>query len=82
MDKFVVKMNQEKSVNGHGGQLVTFSTINKVSAFSLEHRVDFHLERIMKKQRLVYFKNSIQMLKIEDRINESLLEIIVSKTSL
>lgn len=56
---------------------VFFSAQNKISVFSLEYRVDYHLKRIMKSSRLINFKNSIEVLPIEERIYESLLEIIV-----
>ena len=55
-----------------------FSAVNKISVISLERRIDYHLQRIMKQNRLINFKNSIEALPIEDRIAESLLEIIVS----
>lgn len=55
-----------------------FSNVNKISVGSLERRVDYHLQRIMKVNRLINFKNSIEGLAIENRINESLIEIIVS----
>lgn len=56
---------------------IFFTAVNKISLVSLERRIDFHLQRIMKANRLVNFKNSIEGLPIEERINESLLEIIV-----
>lgn len=61
---------------------VFFSAQNKISVFSLEYRVDYHLKRIMKSSRLINFKNAIEGLPIEERIYESLLEIILSSHSL
>lgn len=61
---------------------VFFTPVNKISLVSLERRIDYHLGRIMKQNRLVNFKNSIGGLSIQDRIHESLLEIIVSFTYL
>ncbi|KAJ6221790.1 hypothetical protein RDWZM_000335 [Blomia tropicalis] len=59
-----------------------FSNVNKISVGSLERRVDYHLQRIMKVNRLINFKNSIEGLAIENRINESLIEIIASSNNL
>lgn len=55
-----------------------FTNKNKISLFSLENRIDYHLERIMKHKRLINFKNSIHSLNVYERILECLLEIIVS----
>lgn len=57
---------------------IQFTEINKISLFSLENRIDYHLERIMKRKRLQNFKNSISFLNVYERILECLLEIIVS----
>ncbi|OTF78182.1 hypothetical protein BLA29_014419, partial [Euroglyphus maynei] len=55
-----------------------FTNKNKISLFSLENRIDYHLERIMKHKRLINFKNSIHSLNVYERILECLLEIINS----
>lgn len=57
-----------------------FTESNKMSLFSLEKRIDFHLSRIMKGHRLVNFKNSLGRLSTEDRICECILEVMVSKS--
>ena len=56
-----------------------FTSTNKMSLFSLERRIDYHLSRIMKGHRLINFKNSIERLSTEKRICESILEVLVIK---
>lgn len=55
-----------------------FTATNKMSLFSLEKRIDYHLSRIMKGHRLINFKNSIERLPTEKRICECILEVLVS----
>ena len=55
-----------------------FTEVNKMSLFSLEKRIDYHLSRIMKGHRLINFKNSIERLSTEKRICECILEVLVS----
>lgn len=55
-----------------------FTDTNKMSLFSLEKRIDFHLSRIMKGHRLINFKNSIERLPTEKRICECIIEVLVS----
>jgi len=55
-----------------------FTSVNKMSLFSLEKRIDYHLSRIMKGHRLINFKNSIERLPTEKRICECIIEVLVS----
>lgn len=57
---------------------IHFTEVNKMSLFSLEKRIDYHLSRIMKGHRLINFKNSIERLSTEKRICECILEVLVS----
>lgn len=59
-----------------------FTEVNKMSLFSLEKRIDYHLSRIMKGHRLINFKNSIERLSTEKRICECILEVLMSSKNL
>ncbi|KAF7494406.1 hypothetical protein SSS_04156 [Sarcoptes scabiei] len=68
--------------NETSNSLVYFCSQTKLSMYSLEKRVDYHLSRIMKGHRLINFKNSIRNLPDNNRIYECIIEILISSLNL